>query len=254
MRGIDGNAYIVTGAGSGIGKATTVSLIRSGARVVAGDINGGALAALTEHVANEAKLTTVQFDLADEASIISLVARAKRDHRRIDGVVNAAADLSEATMSRDCDLADMDASLWSSVLQVNLIGTGIVIREVVPHLREANGGSIVNISSAAAWLGEAARPAYAASKIGLHAMTRHVARAWGRQNIRCNCIAPGMVLSQTGSALMPRQYQDDMLAAICLPDLGQPDDIAAGILFLLSDEARWITGQVIPIDGGLFYK
>ncbi|AMK19570.1 MULTISPECIES: SDR family NAD(P)-dependent oxidoreductase [Sphingobium] len=255
MSQFEGKVFLVTGAGSGIGAATAARLASEGGQVVAADINEASLNDVAASIQRAGGLcNAIQFDLADEESIVALIRGAIQWAGRLDAVINVASDVSGTTMAADVEIGAFDPGLWSRVLQVNLIGTGLIIRESISHLVAAGGGSIVNISSAAAWLGEDQRPAYAASKIGLHSTTRHVARAWGAKGIRCNVIAPGMVLTETGSKLMPQEYRDMMLERICLPTLGAPEDIAAAAAFLVSDEARWITGQILSVDGGLTFR
>jgi NAD(P)-dependent dehydrogenase (short-subunit alcohol dehydrogenase family) len=253
MRGLNGKVFIVTGGGSGIGAATVLRLLAEGARVVAGDINEAGLRATSEQAATD-RLAVVAFDLADETSIRELVGNTITAFGQIDGVANVAADVSNPTMARDVNVGSFDPQLWHHVINANLIGTATIIREALPHILKQGGGSIVNTSSAAAWLGEDVRPAYAASKIGLHALTRHTARAWGKQGVRCNAVAPGLVLSETAAALMPQEYQDAVLDKGCSTRLGVPEDLAASITFLLSDDAAWVNGQIWSIDGGMLLR
>jgi NAD(P)-dependent dehydrogenase (short-subunit alcohol dehydrogenase family) len=98
------------------------------------------------------------------------------------------------------------------------------------------------------------RRKYGASKIGLHSLTRHTARAWGHENVRCNAVAPGKVLSDKGMTTTPQGYSQAMLDRMCLPRLGQPQDLASMLAFLLSDESSWITGQILSVDGGLMLR
>jgi NAD(P)-dependent dehydrogenase (short-subunit alcohol dehydrogenase family) len=250
MRGLGGKTCLVTGGGSGIGAATVRRLLEEGASVVAADINAAGLARIESELGG-GRLATVKFDLADESSIVALVATAVERFGALNGVANVAADVSTDTMLRDKEVGELDAGLWSHVLQINTIGAGLVIRECLPHLVKAGGGAIVNVSSAAAWLGETERPAYAASKIALNSLTRHTARRWGHANVRCNSVAPGLTMTETVLGLMTDDYAEGKLAGICLTRHGEPKDLANAITFLLSDDAEWVTGQVISIDGGL---
>lgn len=245
-------AFIVTGAGSGIGAATARKLATEGASIVAADISEDNLRKTVNTItADGGTAYSTVFDLGEEASIIRLVDDSIQKLGRLNGVVNASADVSQTTMALDKEIGSFSVELWEHVINVNLIGTGLVVRQCLPHLVAEGGGSIVNISSAAAWLGEGLRPAYATSKIGLHALTRHTARAWGKEKIRCNVIAPGLVLTEAARALNSKEILDATLANMCLGRLGEPDDLAGTIAFLLSDDASWITGQVLSVDGGL---
>jgi NAD(P)-dependent dehydrogenase (short-subunit alcohol dehydrogenase family) len=255
MQGLKDKVFIVTGGGSGIGAATVSRLLAEGARVAAAGTRPEGLAR-TRAAAGAAadNLLTVQFDLRDEDSIGSLVAQTVDGFGRLDGVANVAAGVVPGLIDQDDGVENLDVDLWAEVLRINLIGTGLVIRESLPAIVAAGGGSIVNVSSAAAWLGETTRPAYGASKIGLHSLTRHTARAWGHENVRCNAVAPGKVLSDKGMTTTPQGYNQAMLDRMCLPRLGQPQDLASMLAFLLSDESSWITGQILSVDGGLMLR
>jgi NAD(P)-dependent dehydrogenase (short-subunit alcohol dehydrogenase family) len=252
VKGLRDKVFIVTGGGSGIGAATVSRLLAEGARVAAAGTRSEGLAR-TRAAAGAAadNLLTVQFDLRDEDAIESLVAQTVGGFGRVDGVANVAAGVVSELINRDEGVGNLDVGVWAEMLRINLVGTGLVIRECLPAIVAAGGGSIVNVTSAAAWLGESTRPAYAASKIGLHSLTRHTARAWGHKNVRCNAVAPGKVLSNKGMTTTPAEYNQTLLDRMCLPRLGQPDDLASTLAFLLSDESSWITGQILSVDGGL---
>jgi NAD(P)-dependent dehydrogenase (short-subunit alcohol dehydrogenase family) len=248
---LKGKRIVVAGSASGIGATTAKHLAAAGARVAVGDINShGAMAVAEEIRSLGAEAEAATFDLADGASIEALIAKAVSTFGGLDGLANVAADVRPETLSKDVDILDMDPQLWEHTLRTNLIGFALLIQAALPHLLAAGGGSIVNVSSAAAWSAEVGAVAYATSKIGGHALTRHVARRWGKQGIRCNAIAPGAVLTETGTVVMPEAYRAQMLEKVCLSGLGKPLDIAQATGFLLSDSASWLTGQIISVDGG----
>jgi NAD(P)-dependent dehydrogenase (short-subunit alcohol dehydrogenase family) len=253
MRGLKDKVFLVTGGGSGIGAATVLRLLDEGAQVVAAGTRAEGLAK-TRAAAGQAadhRLLTVQFDLRDEASIVSLVARTTERFGRLDGVANVAAAVNPEILGRDRPVDELDADLWAEVLRINLIGTGLVIRESLPALAAVGGGSIINVSSAGVFLGDASATAYNSSKNGLHALTRHTARTWGHKNVRCNVVAPGLILSERSLELVPEENCEAMLQNIPLPRHGQPEDLAAALVFLLSEDSSWITGQIFSVDGGL---
>ncbi|MFD7947715.1 SDR family NAD(P)-dependent oxidoreductase [Streptomyces sp. NPDC059744] len=252
MEGLKDKAFIVTGGGSGIGVVTVRRLLAEGARVTAAGSNPDKLARTREQASDAAdRLLTVQFDLRDEDSIASLVAQTTDHFGRLDGVANVAAAVSPDLMTRDQGVDTMDPEVWAEMMRINVIGSGLVIRESLPALVAAGGGSIVNVSSLAAWQRESWLTAYASSKIALHALTRHTAHAWGAKNIRVNAVAPGVVLTENVRAGTPPEVREALLEKTALPRLGEPEDIASMLVFLLSAESGWITGQILSVDGGL---
>nr|WP_240894858.1 SDR family oxidoreductase [Kineococcus siccus] len=246
-----GKAVVVAGGATGIGAATARRLAEEGARVVVGDLNvSGAETTVRAITAAGGDAVAVQFDLADAESVAALVETAVQRFGALHGLANVGADLSVETLGRDADLLEMDPAVWRRTLEVNLLGYAHSCRLAVPHLLAAGGGAIVNVSSHAAFVGEDTRPAYAASKAGVNALTRHVASRWGRDGIRCNAVSPGMVLSETALATMSEDFKAAGLAGIRSTRLGRPEDLAATVVHLLSDDAEWVNGQVWGVDGG----
>lgn len=251
MRGLQDKVVVVAGGASGIGAATAVRLADEGVRVVVGDLDEpGAEAVVGRIVEGGGTAVAVGFDLADGPSVQRLVDTAVAQFGGLDGVFNVGADLSPTTLARDEDLLGMDPDIWRRTIEVNLLGYARTCRAALPHLLARGGGAIVNTSSLAAHVGEAVRPAYAASKAGVNALTRHVASRWGKKGVRCNGIAPGMVLSETALATMSEEFIAAGLAHSRSTRLGRPADLAATAAFLLSDDAEWINGQIWTVDGG----
>jgi NAD(P)-dependent dehydrogenase (short-subunit alcohol dehydrogenase family) len=252
MSVVHGKRIVIAGGATGIGAATALRLANEGARVVLGDLDL-ARAEETAEAARAAGGSCVarEFDLADEASVIELVESSAREMGGIDGLFNNGADLSPETFGRDLDLLEMSPDVWRRTFEVNLLGFALTSRAVIPHLLAEGGGAIVNTSSGAAFNGLATSPAYAATKAGVLALTRHVATRWGKEGVRCNALAPGLVMGET----QLRQGLGD-LAATALqyaasPRLGEPADLAGVAAFLFSDDAFWINGQSWSIDGGM---
>ncbi|MFC7534104.1 SDR family NAD(P)-dependent oxidoreductase [Actinoplanes sp. GCM10030250] len=251
MRGLTDKSVVVCGGATGIGAATAQRLAAEGARVIVGDLNIAGASQTAERIgAAGGVAAAVAFDLADEASIGALIDRAVSEYGTVHGLFNVGADLSPETLGRDGDLLEMDPAVWRRTFEVDLLGFALACRAVIPVMLANGGGAIVNTSSLASCVGEATRPAYAAAKAGINALTRHVASRWGTEGIRCNGVSPGLVLSETALATMSDEFKSFGLAATHSTRLGRPADLAGTVAFLLSDDAEWINGQTWSIDGG----
>jgi NAD(P)-dependent dehydrogenase (short-subunit alcohol dehydrogenase family) len=239
-------AIMVIGAGSGIGAATVARLCREGARVCAADVNiAGARA-----VAARAGACAVAIDIADEGAVRAAFAEAAALLGGLDGVHVNAADLR--TIFADSDAETLDLATFDRTIAVNLRGHLLCTRAALPHLLASGRGAIVYTSSSASLAGEPERPSYAMSKSGLNALMRHVASRWGRQGLTANAVAPGFVMTDEmiAGGQVPPGFIDRTLAAGRSPRLGRSEDIAAMVALLLSEDARWINGQVIHVNGG----
>jgi len=254
MKGLKGKRIVVGGGATGIGASCVTRLVEEGAHVVVGDLNEAGLKKLAADLAGKGKLITVPFDLSDEASINGLVERAARELGGIDGVVIPAADLSKENLGRDHTVLDMDAKVWERTFKVNTLGHALMMKAAIPHLVKAGGGSIVSVTSGAAFIGLPTMPAYACSKAGLHALVRHVARIAGKDKIRCNGVAPGLVLTEGAKVNLTEEGKQDAISSLCMPRLGEADDLGSMMVFLLSDDAAWLTGQVISVNGGYAFR
>ncbi|MFJ8110815.1 SDR family NAD(P)-dependent oxidoreductase [Streptomyces sp. NPDC096132] len=252
MKGLKGKRIVIAGATAGIGAATAERLSEEGASVVIGgrDLDAGQVLAKRLNEAG-GKAIAVKFDLADEDSIKALVDTAATEFGGIDGLFNVGAELSAQHLARDKNLLDMDVAVWRRTFEVNLFGYAIAIREVIPHLLQQGGGAILNTSAGAAWIGEPERPAYGASKAAINSLARHVASAWGKQNIRANTLGVGVTLTEIAKEQIGEEWQARILSTMRSPRLGKPADVAAAAAFLLSDDAEWVNGQAWAVDGGL---
>jgi NAD(P)-dependent dehydrogenase (short-subunit alcohol dehydrogenase family) len=250
MRGLKGKVAVIAGGGTGIGAATAVRLAEEGVSVVVGDINIKAAENIVAKItAAGGKAIAVNFDVSDDASVGNLVKTAVETYGGIDLMHANAADLSLCMI--DTDAVDLSLDLWDKTMAVNLRGHLLCTRHAIPALLKRGGGAIVYTSSGAAYVGEPERVAYAVSKSGINALMRHVASRWGKEGIRSNAIAPGLVMTDAALENMPKERQDDMLALGRSTRLGRPADIASTVALLMSDDGEWINGQVISVDGGI---
>lgn len=250
MLTLTGKVFVVAGGGSGIGEATAQTLARHGARVVVGDHRPGPAHAVARRItASGCEASAQAFDITDGTSVRALIASAVDRYGALDGIHINAADLDAVV--HDSDAVDVPLEIYDRTLAVNLRGHLLCTRHAVPALLARGGGAIVYTSSGAAFMGESSRVAYAIAKSGLHALLRHVASRWGKQGIRANAVAPGLVMTDTVRRAMSEDACAQVLAITRSPRLGTPEDIAAAVAFLLSDEGEWINGQVISVDGGV---
>lgn len=254
MISLAGKVAIVTGAASGMGRAAVVLMAQRGARVVVADIAAERASLAADEIrAAGGEAIACGGDIASEADWQRVVATAVKAYGRIDILHNNAADLRPETYGRDASIAleDMDVELWDHMMSVNLRGTMLGCKHVIPEMTRCGGGSIINVSSNAALAGQETTMAYGASKAGVNVLTQYVATAYGKRGIRCNAIAPGLVVSnEVKAALDPglvRIFEENILT----PYTGVPEDVAEVVAFLASDASRYVTGQIIAVDGGL---
>lgn len=244
-------AVIVVGAGTGIGAATVERLCTEGARVCVADVNLAAAQAMADRM-NKAgyEAHALEVDITDEDAVNACFADAVAKLGRLDGAHINAADLR--TIFLDSDALSLDLATFDRTLAVNLRGHLLCTRAALPHLLESRRGAIVYTSSGASISGEPERPSYAASKGGLNALMRHVASKWGKQGLTANCVAPGFVMTpeMIAGGAVPPDWIDHCIAQTRSTRLGKVEDIAAMVALLLSEDGRWINGQVIHVNGG----
>ena len=244
---LTGRVAIVTGGAGGIGSAVCRGLAALGARVAVVDLDAGRAQALAGSLPGARGYGC---DMADEAQVVAVVAAVLGDFGRIDILDNNAALLTPQTAQADRDIAGMDTALWDQTFAVNLRGAMIAARECLRAMERQGGGVIVNTASNLALQGQVIQAAYAASKAGLIQMTRSIATSHGKRGIRCNAVLPGLTGTEAALAHLPARLRAVVEEETLTPYLGHPDDIAAMVVFLCTDAARYVTGQAIPVDGG----
>jgi NAD(P)-dependent dehydrogenase (short-subunit alcohol dehydrogenase family) len=174
----------------------------------------------------------------------------------VDGLAIPAADMSKETYDGDTSVAaGLDWDVWERTVQINWYGHAQLMHHTIPHLITSGGGPIVTVSSGSAYAGHVGdRPAYAGSKAGLHALVRHAARWCGKDNIRVNCVAPGLVMTDGARKVINDEIERYSLQLNALPRHGYAEDIANALAFFLSDESSWISGQVLSVNGGAVFR
>lgn len=248
MRGLK-NKVIVIAGGGGIGAATVERLADEGTRIVLGDLDGGHAEEVAQRIrARGGDCVGVAFDIAEESSVQALIDCALERHGGLDALHANAADLQ--VIHQDSNVLEEPLEVFDRTIAVNLRGHWLCTRAALPALLQRGGGSLVYTSSGAAVMGEPQRPAYAIAKAGIEALVRHVASRWGKENIRANAVAPGLVLTPSVAGSMQPEFLEFALKGARSPRLGAPEDIASMVAFLCSDEAEWINGQVLGVNGG----
>ncbi len=243
--GIEGKVAIVTGAGGGIGEAYARALVSEGAKVVIAEIDEQRGAAVADSIKAEGgDAVFVPADVSSEASTKAMAAAAVEAYGGIDFLVNNAALFggmkTESMLSVDWDY-------YKKFMDVNLDGALLCARACYRSMKERGGGAIVNQSSTAAWMGVGY---YGLSKLGINGLTHCLARELGRMKIRVNAIAPGPTDTAALGAQVPAAFRDQLVAQTPISRLGQPEDMTGACLFLLSDAASWVSGQIFAVDGG----
>jgi 3-oxoacyl-[acyl-carrier protein] reductase len=235
---------IVTGAGQGLGRAYAQRFAREGARVVVAELNADKGRAVASEVAG----LFVRTDVADEASCNALAAAALDKFGRIDILVNNAAMFSTLAMR---PFWEIPAAEWDQLMAVNVRGVWLASKAVVPQMRKQRSGRIVNISSAVIWMGRPNYLHYVASKGAVMAMTRSMAKELGEFGINVNAITPGAVYTEVPRATVTPQQKEAIVAAQAIKRPAGTQDLEGTVVFLCSDDAAFVTGQTINVDGGM---
>ena len=243
---LEGKNALITGAAQGIGKFVALGMAREGANIGISDVN----LELAEKTAKEVqalgvKSFAIQLDVADQASVSRAFRTFADEFSSLDVLVN------NAGITRDTVLLRMKEADWDAVININLKGAFLCMKDAVKVMVKQRHGKIISISSVVAFMGNPGQANYSSSKAGLIGLTKTAAREYAGRGIRVNAVAPGFIQTAMTDAL-PDSVKDEMKKAIPLNEFGAPEDIASAVIFLASGEADYITGQVIHVNGGMY--
>ena len=245
MATLTGKVALVTGAARGIGQAIAKKLAQEGCDVALCDLKAEWLAetvGLIEGVGRKVKC--FEADVSNSASVDAVVEGAIKEFGKLDVLVN------NAGITKDTLMIRMSEQDWDAVLSVNLKGTFLFTKAVSRPMMKQRSGAIVNVASIIGLIGNAGQCNYAASKAGVIALTKSAARELASRNVRVNAVAPGFIQTRM-TEVLPEEVRKKMLDAIPMGRFGQPEDVANVVLFLAGDQSSYMTGQVLPICGGM---
>ncbi|ALI34855.1 Levodione reductase [Candidatus Nitrosocosmicus oleophilus] len=249
---LNGKVTIITGASGGIGKSVAQKVLEEGSKVVLVSRNKNKLKKTVEELGKNDNLIHMAADVSHESEVLSVIEQTLTAFDKIDNLINCAAIINDPT-----PFHLMTEDQWTNLMNVNLKGTFQPIKAVIPLMIEQKSGNIINISSL---LGIRAIPkvpfsVYGVTKAGIIMLTKSIAVEYGQYNIRCNCIAPSTIRSPMMEPYLQDENAKRMLeGSFPLKRIGDPEDVANAILFLASDDSKWITGTVMTLDGGISAK
>jgi NAD(P)-dependent dehydrogenase (short-subunit alcohol dehydrogenase family) len=247
MRRLAGRLAVITGAANGIGRASAIRMASEGANIVMIDREVEALEAARAAVEQQgAKATTMVLDCTDEVAIVDAFARIAADHPPIDILMN---NVGQSARERAAEFHVSKPEVWRFVLDVSLMPTLTCTRQVVPAMRDRRSGRIINVASNAGLAGEIGLADYAAAKMGVIGFTRALARELGPFHVNVNALCPGTTHTRVMQQIAPETVAK-ITQMIPMGYMAEPEDIAAVAAFLASDDARYMTGQSVVVDGG----
>lgn len=242
---MQGKVAIVTGAGTGIGRAISFLFAREGAKVAVTDIDVGAAEATVAEIAETGvSALAIEADVTEAAGVENMMRATVAAYGHLDVLIN------NAGVGTDGDVVELTEEQWQRILDVNLKGVFLCCKYAIPAMKKSGGGSIVNIASTAAFVGGSVSCVYPASKAGVVALSKSTALRYAHNNIRVNCVCPGHVDTALTYTLKDPEVKAALIRKYPLGRLGAPEEIANAVLFIASDEASFITGTELIVDGG----
>ena len=249
MKKLVNKVALITGASNGIGKATAERFVKEGAKVIIADHNIERAEKLASSLRdNQFHAEAVMFEASDLRSATKAVDKALEFFGSIDCIVN---NVGGSDLSRDLNAGDLDIKYFDDVMHTNLRSMIATVQSALPYMKEKMGGTIINVASIGGLLGDLRGTLYGISKAGVINLTRYIATQYGRYGIRCNGVAPGLVITPAAIENLTPEQRETFTKYNSLPYSGQPEDIAGIIAFLASEDARYISGHTIIADGGM---
>ena len=249
MKKLVNKVALITGASNGIGKATAERFVKEGAKVIIADHNLERAEKFASSLRdNQYHAHAVMYEATDLRHASKAVDKALEFYGGIDCVVN---NVGGSDLSRDLGAAELDIGYFDEVMHTNLRSMIAIVQSAIPYMKEKKEGTIINIASIGGILGDFRGTLYGISKAGVINLTRYIATQYGRYGIRCNGVAPGLVLTPASIENLTPEQRETFTQYNSLPYSGQPEDIAGIITFLASEDARYISGQTIIADGGM---
>lgn len=252
MNRLEGKKVVITGAASGIGRAAAQLMAAEGAAVLVADLDP-ARAEEAAVAIRETGGTALGFGVGvmNEDSLAAMIEKAVAEFGGINVLCN---HVGGSNPRKDLDLLRMDLDEWDRVMSLNVRSTVVASRLAIPHMNSGGGGSIVNTASVGGLIGDTLQSAYGSAKAAVIRLTQYIAVQYGANGVRCNAVAPGAIMTPALVDNIPADVIEGMKQTNALPYLGEPEDIAHAMVYLASDESRYMTGQTLVVDGGLTSK
>ncbi|WP_404476511.1 SDR family NAD(P)-dependent oxidoreductase [Novosphingobium sp. BL-52-GroH] len=251
MGRLNAKVCIVTGGGSGIGRASALAFAREDATVIVADIRGEAAEATAQAVRDSGGVVrAMTVDVGEESDLERMIGQTVADFGRIDVLFNNALYVNRDHAMRDMDFLAFDPEIFLANLRVNVLGAVLASKLAIPHMLERKAGSIISTSSGSSMGGDITAYSYGSSKAALNWFVQSIAATYGKQGIRSNAILPGPTQTPAKLEWSTPEMDRLFLDVLNTPFIGEPEDIAAMALFLASDESRYVNGMLYPVDGG----